>query len=643
MRLQPARSRVRRLAFCLALATAAACSHEASPTKDAPAAVHNVLLITIDTLRADHVGAYGYRSARTPALDALARDGVRFDRAYATAPITLVSHASLLTGRLPPGHGARHNGIRIDPATPTLPEAFARSGFATGAFVAAFPVDRRFGLNKGFQAYGDTMPRDANGHLANDRPGRMVVDEAIAWLDAHRSGRFFVWVHLFEPHAPYGNPANPAQAARPAIDRYDDDVAEADAQTGRLIAALGDRRSETLIVAAADHGEAFGEHGEISHSLFVYDTTLRVLLIANGPGVDRGRVIADQVSLIDVAPTIASLAGLPKFDADGLVLELRTSGPGRRASDLGGLPTDHARETTDVRSLYAESFAPLLDFGWSPLRTIRRGDWKYIAAPRPELYDLAADPGETQNLVDDQPARAADLARQVDAISSATLPAGAPSTDREALARLRALGYISGPHSDGTGRVDPKDRREIAARIAEVTSGELQGPRLERALRDILRDDRDNPQANLRLGYALLGSDRCPEAMKRFDRAIAGHLPGADAYLGRARCELEAKDVTAARGSLNSALAAEPDNPVVLANLGILLSDYGEPIRGIPLLQRAVVIDPDLHQARFSLAIAYARVNRRADAAKEAQELLRRLPPNAPQRPEIERLLAAVR
>src|SRR6516162_7683592 len=218
MRLKPVRSRVGRLVVCLALATAAACSHEASPTKDAPAAVHNVLLITIDTLRADHVGAYGYRSARTPALDALARDGVRFDRAYATAPITLVSHASLLTGRLPPGHGARHNGIRIDPATPTLREAFARSGFATGAFVAAFPVDRRFGLNKGFQAYGDTMPRDANGHLANDRPGRMVVDEAIAWLDAHRSGRFFVWVHLFEPHAPYGNPANPAQAARPAID-----------------------------------------------------------------------------------------------------------------------------------------------------------------------------------------------------------------------------------------------------------------------------------------------------------------------------------------------------------------------------------------------------------------------------------------
>jgi arylsulfatase A-like enzyme len=630
MRLKPVRSRVGRLVVCLALATAAACSHGAGPTKDAPAVVHNVLLITIDTLRADHVGAYGYPSARTPALDALARDGVRFDRAYATAPITLVSHASLLTGRLPPGHGARHNGIRIDPGTPTLPEAFARRGFATGAFVAAFPVDRRFGLNKGFQAYGDTMPRDASGHLANDRPGRMVVDEAIAWLDAHRSTRFFVWVHLFEPHAPYGNPADPAQAARPAIDRYDDDVAEADAQTGRLIAALGNRRSETLIIAAADHGEAFGEHGEISHSLFVYDTTLRVLLIVNGPGVDRGRVITDQVSLIDVAPTIASLAGLPTFDADGRVLELRR-------------PTDQAPETTGVRSLYAESFAPLLDFGWSPLRTIRRGNWKYIAAPRPELYDLTADPGETRNLIDDEPARAADLARQVEAISSATLSGGAVRADPEALARLRALGYISGLPSDGTGRVDPKDRREIAARIAEVTSGELHGPPLERALRDILRDDRDNPQANLRLGYVLLESNRCAEAMKRFDLAIAGRLPGADAYLGRARCELEEKDVAGAHRSLDGALSAEPDNPVVLANLGILLSDYGQPAAGIPLLQRAVAIDPDLHQARFSLAIAYARANQRADAAKEAQELLRRLPANAPQRPEIERLLAAVR
>ena len=267
------------------------------------------------------MGEYGYAAARTPTLDALARAGARFDRAYAPAPITLTSHASLMTGRYPPGHGARDNDMRIDARAPTLAEAFAHAGFSTAAFVAAFPLDRRFGLNKGFQAYGDAMPRDATGRLANDRPGRLVVDEALAWIDKHRKERFFLWVHLFEPHAPYGDPADPARASRAVISRYDDDVAEADAQAGRLVDGLRELRGQTLVVCAADHGEAFGEHGEISHSLFVYDVTLRVPLIVSGPHVARGSVMTDPVSLVDVAPTIAALAGLPRFDADGQVRE----------------------------------------------------------------------------------------------------------------------------------------------------------------------------------------------------------------------------------------------------------------------------------------------------------------------------------
>jgi tetratricopeptide (TPR) repeat protein len=585
-----------------------------------------VLLITIDTLRADHVGAYGDAAAHTPTLDALARDGVRFDRAYATAPITLASHASVMTGRYPQGHGARHNGLLVDRATPTLAEAFARHGFATGAFVAAFPLDRRFGLNRGFETYGDTMPRDESGRLLNERPGRLVVDEALGWLDAHRGGRFFLWVHLFEPHAPYGNPSDAAQAARPAIERYDAEIAEADAQAGRLIAALGDRRRDTLVVAAADHGEAFGEHGEISHSVFVYDVTLRVPLIFSGPGVTAAQNVQDPVSLVDVAPTIAALAGLPRFDGDGENLPISTLHPPSSAP----------------RTLYSESFAPLLDFGWSPLRTIRRGNWKYIAAPRPELYDLSADPGETRNLLDAQPSRAADLGRQVDAISSARLTVAAGAMDGDARARLQALGYVGARAAGDAVRGDPKDRREIAARIAEVTSGELQGPLLERALRDLVRDDPGNPEANLRLGYVLSASDRCKEAIKRFDIAIAGGVPGAEGYLGRAGCEVQARDIAAARRSLTRALAAEPGNPVVNANLGMLLSDAGQPGIAIPYLQRALAVDPDLHQARFALAGAFARAGHRMEAATQARELLRRLPANAPQRPDVERLLRAV-
>ena len=628
---------VRVFIVTLTLAPLAACGRDAAPPRQpAPSAVRNVVIVTIDTLRADHVGAYGYGAARTPAMDGLAREGVTFDRAYATAPITLTSHASLMTGRYPPGHGARHNGMRLDLKTPTLAEHFARAGFATAAFIAAFPLDRRFGLIKGFREYGDAMPRDANGRVTNERPGRTVVDEAIAWADRHRNDRAFLWVHLFEPHAPYGNPSDVSQARRSAIARYDDDVAEADAQVARLLAALRFDRAQSLIVLTADHGEAFGEHGEISHSVFAYDTTLRVPLIVSGGSLARGQVVADAVSLVDVAPTIAALAGLPPFDADGQIVLP---------------PKDGSYVTGDGRALYAESFAPLLDFGWSPLRTLRRGDWKYIAAPRPELYDVRADPGETRDLAAAQPARAAELARQVDAMSAAALPAvasakadppGAAKGDSEARARLQALGYAAGRAGQGGDLVDPKDRRELAARIARVASGELQGAALERALREILRDDPRNPQANVRLGHLLVSGGRCADAIPRFTAAIDGQLPGADAHLGRAACEVAAKNVGAARRTLTAAQEAEPDNPVVSANLGLLLSDSGQPALGVPHLQRALTLDPDLHQARFALAIAFARAGRRADAAKETRELLKRLPAGAPQRPEVERLLAAV-
>ena len=185
----------------LSLVLLSACARETPKPSSAAAPVQNVVLITIDTLRADYVSAYSESTlASTPAIDALARSGARFGGAYATAPVTLPSHASLMTGRYPPGHGARHNGMRMDLKTPTLAEAFARAGFATGAFVAAFPLDRRFGLIKGFQTYGDAMPRDARGRQANDRPGRLVVDEALGWIAQHRGDKVFLWVHLFEAH-----------------------------------------------------------------------------------------------------------------------------------------------------------------------------------------------------------------------------------------------------------------------------------------------------------------------------------------------------------------------------------------------------------------------------------------------------------
>jgi choline-sulfatase len=596
----------------LVLAAAVGCSREAPP------APPSLLLVTIDTLRADRVGAYGDASARTPAMDALAARGAQFTQAFAVAPITLPSHASLMTGLYPPGHGGRHNGIRIKDEVPTLAESLSRAGFATGAFVGAFPLDRRFGLDRGFEVYGDEMPRGADGRRANERTGQTVVDGALAWLDGHRAQRFFLWVHLFEPHAPYGD----ARTGRSVLARYGDEVTEADRQVGRLVEALGDARERTIIAVTSDHGEAFGEHGEIAHSIFVYDTTLRVPLLLAGPGIER-RSIDTPVSLVDFAPTVAALLGVAPIDADGTDLAPALRG--------GSIPT---------RDLYAESYAPLLDFGWSPLRSVRSGGWKYIAAPKPELYDVVPDPGELQNLVDRERDRAGRMRSAVDRFGAAEFVRETPR-DREAAARLQALGYVSGAASV-TSRPDPKDRRELAARLAQVTSGELHGEALVQTLRGILADDPRNPLAHVRLGYAILESGDCRRATIHFEAAINAGYPSADPYLGLAGCQAESRAFSDAAETLRAAARTEPGNPVVLANLGLVLSDAGQPAEATIPLARALEIDPDLHQARFAFAIALADAGRRQEAARQAEDLLRRLPPGASQRAEVQRLLAAL-
>jgi len=648
------------LAGVLAATMVAACASPPAAPPARPGSARNLLLVTIDTMRADHVGAYGYAAARTPTLDRIAREGARFDRAFAPSPITLTSHASLLTGLYPPGHGARDNGMAMAPTVATLATALRDRGFATAAFIAAFPLDRRFGLARGFDVYSDRMPRGSDGRLANERPGRAVVDEAVAWLTSVRntSGAakpFFLWVHLFEPHAPYGDPAR--DGGRSVIERYDGEIATADREVGRLLASLGGDLEHTLVVAASDHGEAFGEHGEIGHSLFVYDTTLRVALLMRGPSVAAGRAVPDPVCLIDVAPTVLPLLGLScgarlqacgSFDPDGIDL--------RPALDGKALPT---------RPLYAESFAPLLDFGWSALRAVRDGRWKAIAAPRPEMYDIEADRSELNDLsktggaagrqnagsASDLPLR--DLLARIDRISGPDLPPTPPPSPSRigetpaamagARARLGALGYVQGGGGPSSGRrPDPKDRRELAARIAAVTSGEVKGDALLPALQSIVKEDPRNGQMQIRLGYALAELARCAEAQRHFGAAITARVPTADAHLGLALCQAQAGHTGPAISTLLESLSVEPGNPVVLANLGLLQGRQGQTESAVAALRQALTIDPNFHEARFNLALVFARAGRRAEARTEAEDLLRRLPPTAPQRPEVERLLSSI-
>jgi choline-sulfatase len=603
------------------------CAREPQPS---PLRARKLVLVTIDTLRADRLGAYGYARARTPNLDALARAGAMFERAYAAAPVTLPSHATLLTGRYPPGHGSRDNGMRVSADVPTLATALHDAGLETAAFVAGFPLDHQFGLNRGFDVYGDRIPRAADGRLENERPASQVVEDAIAWLKEiappARSAppAFFLWVHLFEPHAPYGDPSS----GRPVADRYDDEVTTADREIGRLLAALGPAAGDTIVVAAGDHGEAFGEHGEYAHSIFVYDTTLRVPLLVSGPGVRAAVRIGDPVTLADVAPTVMRLLGRAMTDTDGVDL----------SAVLGGAALPR-------RELYAESFAPLVEFGWAPFRAIRSGPWKLVAAPKPELFDIEKDPGEQTNLAASQPGVVRDLEARANRYSGAELP-GAAGASAEAAERLRALGYSAGstigPSKDAMTRADPKDRRELAARIAQVTSGELTGAALVGALEDIVREDPGNGQAHLRLAYARLQAGDCARAEPEFNAAAAAGLPSADLFIGLATCLGQRRDLVGAERALNEARRLEPDNPAAMANLGLLHASKGDFPSAIRSLTAALAVDPNLHEARFNLALAYARSGLRADAAAAARELLTRLPANAPQRPEAERLLRAV-
>jgi tetratricopeptide (TPR) repeat protein len=482
------------------------------------------------------------------------------------------------------------------------------------------------------------MTRGADCRLLNERPGRQVVDEALAWVrgvgDSPPVGDspLFLWVHLFEPHAPYEpDPARgPEGQSAPASVRYDDEVARADVEVGRLLAGLGTRAALSLVIVAGDHGEAFGEHGEIAHSVFLYDTTLRVPLIKAGPGIGGGIASDVDVSLADVLPTVLDALSLAPADVDGVSLV-----PIVRGASIA------------PRDLYAETFAPLFDFGWSSLRSVRSGGWKYIAAPTPELYNLASDGGEERNEAVTDPARERDLAARVAKYSGPEPPdlaAQGQALDAESRGRLGALGYVtSGPSSSAGGRPDPKDRRELAARMAQVVTGELQGAALRTALEAIIADDPRNGQAQMRLGYALVEHGDLRGAERHFEAALAASMPTADVHLGLALCFASTGRPQEAARALQEARRIEPGNPVVDANLGALALEAGDAAAAAEYLGAALKIDPDLHQARFNLARALARQGRRAEALAEAQALLRRLPASAPQRQEVERLIVALR
>ena len=460
----------------------------------------NVLLVSIDTLRADRFGCYGAGQVETPAIDSLARTGVRFENAFTPVPLTLPAHWTIHTGVDPWHHGIVDNGMTLgDSSVATLAERFAEAGYDSAAFVAAFVLHRTFGLNRGFSRYDDGPAADAAiDHLmhANGSADERV-DRALSWLRRERTKPFFLWLHLFDPHAPYDPPAE--FRARYAERPYDGEVAFVDTQVARLLAAL-DRSGaagNTLVVLLSDHGESLGEHGEQSHGLLLYDATLRVPLIFRLPGkLAAGKVEREPATLADVAPTILSLAGL-------------AAEPGVDGRDLFG-------SDRSPRRLAAISESPRRRFGWASLTAIREGGWKYIAAPRPELYEIATDPRETTDRFGGEAGRATPLARAARAVEMtlrerlADQTAAEPS--QEDRARLAALGYLSGP-VDSTRAPNPKD---VIGSMAE----------LDRAYQLFAEGRLDEAEARLR---SLLGRSEIPAAAVLEGLARRARLRGRDA------------------------------------------------------------------------------------------------------------------
>ena len=565
-------------AALLALLLLAACGRSGEPGGPA-----RFVLVTIDTLRADRLGCYGAENAATPTLDALAARGVRFETAIAPTPLTLPSHATLLTALDPPEHGVRSNGrFRLHEGVPTLAERLSDEGFATAAFVSAFVLDRRFGLARGFDVYDDALGVNDRELGIPARRADQTVDAALRWLDGAPE-RFFLWLHLYDPHAPY-EPPEPHRA-RLLGRAYEGEIAFADAELGRLLAALDARfpAGGTVVVVTADHGESLGEHGEPTHAFTLYDATQRVPLLMAGPGLPPGVVVSRDVArLADVAPSLLELAGAPAL----------SGGAGRSL-----LPLVRGEPEPEGRVAWVETLATQLDFGWSPLLGVRTRDHKYVRAPRPELYALATDPEEERNLATEQPELAAELDALVSERNTATQAAPNFAADPEVIERLRALGYVAGS-SAGSPR----------------PLGEVGGP------------DPKDEIGKLEAIHEALALHESGEERDAFDRLVALGELGLELELVRGQVALAVGELESARASAERARRQAPGEAGGLLLLGGVDEAEGRLADAEAAFRGALELDPAAGQAVVGLG-RVAEARGRTDEALASYERSRQLAP----------------
>jgi arylsulfatase A-like enzyme/Tfp pilus assembly protein PilF len=569
----------------------------------------NLVVVTLDTTRADRLGAYGYANAGTPSFDALAQEGVLFDHASTAAPITLPAHSTIFTGRFPPQHGVRDNGgYFLNEREQTLAETLKARGYATGGFIAAYVLDSKWGINQGFDTYFDDFDLSKYKVFsmgAIQRPGNEVVDHALPWIDQHRGSRFFAWVHLYDAHAPY-EPPEPYRSQH-RDDPYQGEISFADAQVGRLVRFLRDRDllDRTVIVILGDHGESLKDHGEEGHGFFIYESTVHVPMVIRAPfSAMQHRRVSDSVRSVDITPTVLDLLGVPA--PAGVVMDGQSVTP-----LMSGARADMGLEA------YAEAVYPLHHFGWSDLRALRQGRFKLIAAPRPELYDLQDDPKETTNvyvqrkaLGDRMLARLGEVESHFKASAHGT--GQAVEIDPDAKARLAALGYVgsfvASVSDDGSraGLADPKDKVGLFNKInraRDIGHDENQIAAAMGLLEQVLKEDPNVIDAWFTLGNMAARRGKQEEAIGYFKRTLALKADDEEAVVNMAHAYRTLGRDDDALVGFRRFLELDPKNAQVHYEIAQILIDRQQFGPASDELQKALQVEPKMAAARNALGV----------------------------------------
>ncbi|MBI5763814.1 MAG: sulfatase-like hydrolase/transferase [Planctomycetes bacterium] len=571
----------------------------------------NVLFITYDTTRVDRFGCYGHTGGLTPTTDALAKKGVVFENAYAQAPLTLVSHTCMMTGLFPKEHGIRDNGSApLADSHPTLAALFKGKGYKTAAFVATYVLEKRFGLARGFDTYDDDMGKVELGAqlIERQRPGNIVTDRAVSWLNANKSGPFFCWVHYYDPHDPY---RPPEEFRKNHANPYDGEIAFMDSQTKRLVDWLEANKlaENTTIVIIADHGEALGEHGEKTHAMFLYDASVHVPFIVVDPAVKAGHRVNTYVEVADIFTTLVDMAGLPKVET----VKSRCLSPLLAGASMPD------------QDCYSESHSLFNSHNYAEQRCLTTRQWKYISSAKPELYDMQADRHESKNLIAQKPDVAKEmklrLLERFDAWTAGQTRSAAPS--EETRKALEALGYISGGSRTSTeflteGLPDPKDMLPVITQLQEANS-RIHANRHEDALPLLEDAARKSPKSfmiHYTLGATYLHLHRLDEAFASLERGLKLETKYPPLFVSMGDAKMEGNKPQEALQHYTASLATDDANPAVYYKIALCHKRMQREDKAIEALKKAVSLRPDYAEALYELGYIHAEAGKFDESVK---------------------------